>query len=478
MQLIKISLLLWLFPFNLFAGQVVDFTSISNDTSTAKYSIIAEISISGNKQTKDHIIFREMDFKVGDTLQAAKLSEIIEENRNQIFNTKLFNEVKIEVVKEEKPLIFLQIEVTERWYVFPLPIFELTDRNFNVWWKDYNRDLSRTEYGLRFYHYNFRGRKEYLKATMQFGFTKKYELEYIQPFIDKARKIGAYYKISYILNRELPFRNIDNRQEFYKHEDGFAQKRFKISLGTSFRPDIHNNHRLYLDYHDNNIVDTLAQLNPDYFLEGRTQQSLLQLVYNYTKDQRDIAAYPLLGNYFSLEFVQSGLGIFGDIGMSSLKANYSQYFPLGNHFYALGNVKAKVSFPDKQPFFNQRGLGFDLDYLRGYEFYVIDGQNFGMFRTAFKYKLFHTKFRNPLLKAKQFNTIPLTVFLKTYGELGYVKDDYYKDTNPLSNQLLKSAGFGIDILTFYDLVASLEYTRNGLNDWGFYVSFGLNYDGR
>jgi len=478
MQSVKISLLFYLFSFNLFAGQAVDFTSILNDTSSPKYSIIADISLSGNKHTKKHIVFRELDFEVGDTLQSAKLTEIIEENRNQIFNTKLFNEVRIEVVKEEHNLIFLHIEVTERWYIFPLPVFELTDRNFNVWWKDYNHDLSRTEYGLRFYHYNFRGRKEFLKVTMQFGFTKKYELEYVLPFIDKARKIGAYYKVSYILNRELPFRNIGNRQEFYRHEAGFAQKRFKISLGSSFRPNIHNNHRLYLDYHHNNIVDTLAQLNPDYFLEGRTQQSLLRLAYNYTKDQRDIAAYPLSGNYFSLEFVQSGVGIFGEIGMSAITANYTQYTSLGNDFYALGNVKAKLSFPEQQPFFNQRGLGFDLDYLRGYEFYVIDGQSFAMLRTAFKYKLWHTKFRNPLLKAEQFSTIPLTVYLKTYGELGYVKDDYYKDTNLLSNQLLKSAGLGIDISTFYDLVASLEYTRNGLNDWGFYVSFGLNYDGR
>ena len=455
---------------------MVEPASMEVDTSMKGFAVIADISLSGNNRTKDHIIFRELDFAMGDTLEVGKLEEIIEENRNQVFNTKLFNDVKIEVEKQEGILTYLRIEVEERWYVFPVPIFELTDRNFNVWWKEYNRDLSRTEYGLRFYHYNFRGRKELLKATVQFGFTKKYELEYVLPFVDKARKMGAYYKISYILNRELPARHISNSQEFYRHEDGFAQKRFNLSVGTSFRPDIHNSHRLFLDYLDNKIVDTLAVLNPDYFLDRRTRQTFLQLVYNYTKDERDIAAYPLTGSYLHFQLVQSGLGVFGDVGMTALTAQYSQYNSLGGRLYALGNVKAKFSFPDKQPFFNQRGLGFGLDYLRGYEFFVIDGQSYMMLRSALKYQILNTKLRNPLLKSDQFRTIPLAIYLKTYGELGYVKDDYYIDTNPLANQWLKSGGVGIDVASFYDLVASFEYTRNGLNQWGFYVSFGLNYD--
>ena len=358
-----IILLLALFSFNLSANPFAEPTSIDVDTTVASYLFINDISISGNKRTKKHIIFRELDFELGDTLQAASLNQILEENRNQVYNTTLFNDVKIEVKEQKGTAIDLQVTVEERWYVFPVPIFELTDRNFNVWWKEFDRDLSRTEYGLRFYHYNFRGRKERLKATVQFGFTKKYELEYSLPFVDKARKIGAYYKLSYILNRELPFRNFNNSQEFYKHEDGFAQKRFNVSVGTSLRPNIHSNHRLFLDYVQNNIVDTLAEMNPNYFLDGKTEQTFLQLVYDFSNDYRDVIAYPLSGTYFNAQFIQTGLGVFGDVGMTSLVANYTNYFPLGKRFYALGNVKAKLSFPDRQPFFNQRGLGFGLDYL-------------------------------------------------------------------------------------------------------------------
>lgn len=475
LKILSLSIL-FLFSFHLSANQNTEFTSMIADTSIADYVIVTDMVVLGNKRTKKQIIFRELDFAVGDTLSSATLTETLEENRNQIYNTTLFNDVKIEVKEQKRTSITLQITVEERWYVFPVPIFELTDRNFNVWWTEYNRDLSRTEYGLRFYHYNFRGRKEKLKATVQFGFTKKYELQYTLPFIDKARKIGAYYKLSYILNRELPFRRINNSQEFYKHEDGFVQKRVNASIGSSLRRSIHTNHRLFLDYIHNDIADTLAQMNPDYFLHGKTQQTFFRLVYDYSDDRRDITAYPLSGTYFNLQLLKSGLGIFGDLDMTSLVANYSHYLSLGNRFYGLGNAKVKFSLPGKQPFFNQKGLGFGRDYLRGYEFYIIDGQSFGMFRTALKYQVLSTKLRNPLIKSDQFRTIPLAIYLKTYGELAYVKDDYYQDINPLSNQWLKSGGVGVDIFSFYDLVASFEYTRNGLNDWGFYVSFGLNYD--
>lgn len=475
LKILSLSLLI-LFSFHLSAKQNIEPTSMIADTSITDYVIISDMVVSGNKRTKKQIIFRELDFAVGDTLESATLTEALEENRNQIYNTTLFNDVKMEVKEQQGTSIVLQITVEERWYVFPVPIFELTDRNFNVWWTEYNRDLSRTEYGLRFYHYNFRGRKEKLKATIQFGFTKKYELQYSLPFIDKARKIGAYYKLSYILNRELPFQRINNGQEFYKHEDGFVQKRVNATIGTSLRKSIHTNHRLFLDYIHNDIADTLAQMNPDYFLDGKTQQTFFRLVYDYSDDRRDITAYPLSGTYLNLQLLKSGVGIFGDLDMTSLVANYTHYLSLGNRFYGLGNAKVKFSLPGKQPFFNQKGLGFGLDYLRGYEFYIIDGQSFGIFRTALKYQVLSTKLRNPLIKSDQFRTIPLAIYLKTYGELAYVKDDYYQDINPLGNQWLKSAGIGVDIFSFYDLVASFEYTRNGLNDWGFYVSFGLNYD--
>ena len=160
-----------------------------------------------------------------------------------------------------------------------------------------------------------------------------------------------------------------------------------------------------------------------------------------------------------------------------VNANYTQYLKLSNKFYGITNVRAKASLVrSKQAYYNQSGLNGGADYVRGYELYIIDGQDFAMARTALKYELFNTKFTNPILKIDQFKTINLAVYFKTFAEFGYANDQYYDKGNPLSNQWLAGTGFGLDIVTMYDTVFTVEYTRNRQNEWGLFISFAVNYD--
>ena len=232
---------------------------------------------------------------------------------------------------------------------------------------------------MHFVHENFRGRKERLKAVVQFGFSKKFELKYKIPYIDKARKTGINPFISYILNKEIGYRTVDNQILQYKH-DKFAQKRFRVGMVVNRRPDNHTFHELNFSFFNNTIADTLAQLNPSYYLDGRSNQKYLYLAYVFTIDKRDIWAYPLKGNYFRLQVSKAGLGAFDDLNMAWIIANYSQYFKIANKFYGAANIRAKLSFPNRQPYFNQQGMGFGNNYVRGYERYVIDGQSYGLLR--------------------------------------------------------------------------------------------------
>jgi len=54
--------------------------------------------------------------------------------------------------------------VSERWYTFPEPQFELADRNFNVWWNEQDHDFDRTEYGVDLLCYNFTGNYDLLEV--------------------------------------------------------------------------------------------------------------------------------------------------------------------------------------------------------------------------------------------------------------------------------------------------------------------------
>ena len=442
------------------------------------YLVVGKIAIAGNKITKRPIILRELDFKEGDTIRVANLEGRFKKNRNQIYNTTLFNDVALKIEGLKNNLVDVLVEVEERWYIFPAPIFEIADRNFNEWWNTHNRDLRRTQYGGFIEVKNFRGRKEKLKLWAQFGYTQKFDIGYDIPYLDKRRRVGMNVFASYANNREIFYQDSLNKQVFFRVGESFMRTRFKTGFGINFRPDIQHNHNWNVAFYRNTIADTVAIINPDYFLNAQTRQHYTQFSYTFTEDKRDIAVYPKSGHFFRANFTQIGLPLLGDnVNITALYANYTQYMPLGKRWFGVVNTRAKISLPLKQPYYNQQGnMGYGSSYLRGYEYDVISGQAFGLLRTAMRYQLFDKKFRNDLIKIRQLRTIPMAVYLKTYAELGYVHDQYYYEYNPLTNILLGSTGIGVDVLTFYDWFFGLEYSLTLQKKHGLFVSFGLNFD--
>src|SRR5689334_4561040 len=79
--------------------------AISQDSTITKFNIpasdsnkvihIRDINVSGNKKTKNYIIFREIHFKAGDTILFKDLSKQLELVRDQIHNTNLFFKVSV-----------------------------------------------------------------------------------------------------------------------------------------------------------------------------------------------------------------------------------------------------------------------------------------------------------------------------------------------------------------------------------------------
>ena len=128
-----------------------DTTSINNlKLNQSSNIIIDEIKILGNKKTKENIILRELTLKEGIIISKDKFISTLEEDKRKVINTDLFYEVefKIEIIKENHVIII--INVLESIYWVPIIIFELSDRNFNDWWENFNHDFNRINYGLGF----------------------------------------------------------------------------------------------------------------------------------------------------------------------------------------------------------------------------------------------------------------------------------------------------------------------------------------
>ena len=90
----------------------------------------------------------------------------------------------------DKNTVDIIVTVKESWYIYVLPIFDLADRNFNVWWTTHKASFSRINIGARLDWLNFTGRNDKLKAKIQFGHTPKQEIEYRFPYLNKKQSLG------------------------------------------------------------------------------------------------------------------------------------------------------------------------------------------------------------------------------------------------------------------------------------------------
>jgi len=449
------------------SGTVTDLKNIPFDSIT-----IDRIFIIGNKRTKERIIRRELDFTDGDRISTSNLDQKIKRNEEKLVNTSLFLSVKISLVEIQLDRVDIIIRLVERWYIFPIPVLELADRNFKDWWVNQNHDLSRIEWGLKLYLYNMRGRNETLRLQGQLGFTKRFKISYTFPFIDKKQRFGLSVLFDYKQNKNTFFETVYNKLIFLD-SDNWLREQYIGGLAATYRKNFYSTHTLGTSYYNTEVNDTIVELNPNYFGEGNSRQQFFSLYYSYVLDKRDIAAYPLKGFYFIGTVSKNGLGIKNDVNNFELSALYYKYIDLGKHFYLTGNVGAKMLTPTKQPYnlFSRMGVGRFA--LRGYELYVIEGPFFAQNQWTFRKLLF--KLEKNLGKAvpiRQLSRFYLALYAKTYFDLGYVEGYPNNELNErLTDQLLYSGGLGIDVVTIYDIVLRFEYSFNKQGESGFVFGF-------
>lgn len=438
---------------------------------------IDKIFVVGNRKTKEKIIIRELELKEGDHVDKKELPTLLEKDKNKLLNTSLFLSVNINVIELSQERIDIIVRVSERWYIFPFPIFELTDRNFNEWWVNQNRDLSRVEYGLKLYKFNMRGMNEKLRLLAQFGFTEKYGIGYSFPYIDRQQKLGLNLFASYAENNNFNYLTFDHKQQDLDSLDSDKWLRKELRLGFDFvyRKSFYNFHEVSLDYLNTKIKDTVSQLNPAYFLNSRTSQRFFNLSYEFRRDLRDFAAYPLDGFLLNFRIAKLGLGIFNDIDQWELSGTFSRYIDLKKDFYLSGFLGGMISFPEVQPYNNNNAIGFDPFILRGYELYVIEGQRYLINKLTLKKLIFsYNQKLYGLIPFKEFQTFPIAVYLKTYFDSGYIRSTWTfpsETNNRFTNEFLYGGGVGLDIVTFYDLVLRFEYSFNKVGENG--LIFGI-----
>lgn len=442
-------------------------------------AVVMSVKIIGNKITKDWIILRELRYDAGTKIPTAEMDSLLKLETNKIFNTGLFVTAKVGFLPIGNDYVDIYIEVREKLYTYAFPVFDLVDRNFNEWWKNQGRDLSRTEYGVNFRRRNVRGRNESLNADFRWGFNRKLRFSYNIPYINKARTLGLSTGFQYLTNRNIPYRTDEDKLTFYDSENTI-RKRFRYNLSVSKRDSFYTFHTLSASFAYEEVTDSVLILNPFYY--GDTKQrgnsaQAISLSYNFVYDFTDIQAYPLNGKYLNIKLTKFGLGIVGDINTWEIYGTYHKFTHLGGRFYLANQVAGRLSAPNEQPYSFSRGFGFGQDFVRGYDLYVVDADRYAYNRNTLRFKVIDKIFNvEKFVPFKQFNTLPVLLMLKVYFDNGFSENKGFTfDSNQLDNRWLYGGGVGLDVFSFYNSTIRMEYSLNGHGDKGFFLYYNVSF---
>lgn len=443
---------------------------------------ISQIKFEGNKKTKVRVIQNELALSQGDKISKAELDELVADEEDRLKSIGLFNTANIESTVDGNE-VSLIVNLVENWYLYPAPIFELGDRSFSAWWIEQNHELDRINYGVRGRHYNLTGNKDPLLVVAQFGYTKKFEGEYTFPYLFENRNIGFSSSIFFTSNKEIPYKTIGNKPQFYMHEDERVMlKRFRTSFNVRMRPSVSTHHSFSFEFHRNTVDDfVLEELNSDYFLHGENSLQFFMLNYDFQYDRRINYLMPYNGHRFRFNAKKEGLGILKEQNALLVQTVLEFYVPfvkkkhkerMKNNFGFGSKIIGKTNLiRSQQAFANNTGLGWGGDLVSGYDLYVMDGIDHILFTNHLKKQILDFDYKVETLGflPSQFKSVNIQAHLRFNFDFAYINEPVYTDTNTLNNRWIYGFGPALDIILYNSYLFSFEYSFNDIGERGLFL---------
>ena len=439
-------------------------------TQDSAYRTIRNIYIIGNKKTKVYMVEREFAFQKGRTYMIKHLRDTLVLTREQLINTALFVDAELKMTAVDTTMVDITVSIKERWYIFPLPFFRNIDRNWNEWIHTYGASLARVNYGVKISHNNLSGRNDKLDIFLTGGYTQEVSFNYSQPYMDKKLKHGISFGFNFNRKREVKYRTNYDTLQFVKLP-GFARTNISGFVGYSYRKGSKERHNVSIGYNVEKADSAIIDKNPNFFGYERLKVNTLDFAYTFQYFNVDYIRYPLRGWYVTLNASQR----FGDrLSASTISGKYLQSWKLFKGSYFMLQAAGSLRVPFKQPYYNSRLLGYGDVSMRGMEYLVVDGVAGGVLKGTFRKKVFGFTFKNPI-KSKNHDRIPFTIYAKAFGDVGYVYSQDRSNNSRLTNKLLRTGGFGLDVVTIYDVVLKLEFVYNQLGSRGIYYHSGTDF---
>jgi len=406
---------------------------------------VDSILVLGNKTTEDFVILNEITFNKGELVNNKDLLY----NRERVYSLGLFNKVSVKKVEENQKNLII-IEVEESWYIFPLPLLEIKER-----------DYKKLSYGFYLVYKNFRGRNETIFSTVSFGYNPSFGITYINPNLNTE---GDYFlRFSSFFSRQ------NNRSIIAESQTGekFSFKQIFSSLILGNRIDAFNRLFVNLTF---NYVETEKQIT-NYTLGSERIDRYPQLGLGYEYDKRDLIQFPKQGNYLFLSGNFNGLGI-NNTNYQTAKMDFRQYFEIYNKIFFKFRTSARITFGEKVPLFDYSLIGAD-EKVRGNFFKRIEDRNLLSVNSELYYPLINELQLDlsflPIIP-KKLLSYRIAVYIHAFADYGSVFKDFYKSTNSLAGY-----GFGISFLFLPYNIVRFEMGLNEYSKTEFIFDIGTSF---
>lgn len=400
-------------------------------------SIITSFAVFGNELTKPEIILRELTVRVGDSIDVRE----IEYSRNRIYSLGLFNRVDITWPPLDSTIVL--IEVDERWFLYPVPMAGIVERNWDNWY-----------YGLGVKHDNFRGRNEKLFAGFVLGYNPWVSLSYVNPWIlgESQMFMETSFAWSRVVNKSMRSQGEGpNFHEIhYRVYDAIGKRldQFRsVWLTATFD---------YVEVTEKRTGRTLSESGIDRYLS---------IGIGAKHDTRNLAEYPTEGVFSFVNITKKGVG-FGPVDMTTWAADARVYKNLYKGVSLATRVFAKLNSGPAVPNYQHVYFGYS-ERIRGHFNQEVEGENLaGGFAELRLPIVPHVYVHIPEVPIRQFATWRLGLYAAVFADAGLVWD---RKQRPDWAGLSRGIGAGLHVLLPYGTVFRIDraWNEHGAGEWIF-----------
>lgn len=444
--------------------------------SQSDYVVIRQINLDNLIKTHTSVVLRELEFNQGDTILLIELGYKIQKSEKRLESSNLFTLAEINIKNWDTQLSLCDIEVTvmENWYIYPYPIMELADRNFDVWRKEQNYDLKRLNYGVALTHLNFTGRKDIFKLKIQAGYTRKMEVYYEYPYL--WGEWGLTGQWLYTDNAEVPYITFNNKPVFYRNENLLLSVS-RANVGILRRPDSRFFQSFKWEYQDIKTHDPkIQELNPHFLGENRNRIQYFFLDASVRYDNTLYPLYPVSGIRWEANIRKEGLGIFKDVNNTWLHLGSEFYYSLSERWSFGHRINMRLQLQNNPlPYILNAGIGTGTQNMTGYQLYVLDGRDFILSRNNVRFKCLDKNFKTLHFLPSQFNIMNVKLFLRMNADIGFSNDPFFREGNPLSNSPQLGYGPAADGVFYNNFVFSVIYGMTQFGEKGFFFEGSLGF---